>query len=94
MYEWLCRSRVWVQDERDRRRAHVCRNNISTHREDFSVVCVTSSAILSDVTLTVRVFAEVVVEVFGEGSCVASDFAAFQTVPYGYAFVLGVRGGL
>lgn len=57
---------------------------------------VTSSTVLTFVTFAMRVFAEVIVEILGERSGIAGDFATLKTVPDGDAFLVGVyatRGG-
>lgn len=63
---------------------------MSSDGKDATMGGVTSGTVLAVISFAMWVLAKVVVEVFGEGGCVAGDFAALKTVPDGDALLVGV----
>ena len=68
--------------------------DVSADGENLSVLGVTCCTVLACVSLAMRMFSEIVLEVFRERGCISGDLAALKAVPNGDSLLVRFLGGL
>lgn len=74
------------------RREHESRSRIGTYRQNLSVMCVASGAVLAGISFAIRMLAQVIVEILRQRGGISGDFSTLQAVPDGDTLVVGVLG--